>query len=143
LYQFFFINYLLSVSIVDVVEQAWKATPVPDLETMALKKRDKPKFEGERSISQKIFIILIKLLEALSDKELNQKIDEVVMGRITTFKKMEEHTQLIQAELDGNQANHSSKISSKKVDLEGAIPHTSSATQTITKMILFNLDKLF
>ena len=63
----------------------------PDFSQQDKKGAKEPKFEGERSISQKVFIILIKLLEALSDKELNIRIDEVVLGRINTFKKVEEY----------------------------------------------------
>jgi len=38
-----------------------------------------------RPISQKIFIILIKMLEALSDKELNKRLDLVVLNKVKTF----------------------------------------------------------
>lgn len=93
IYQFFFINYLLSICIVDVVQQACKQLPKQDDQKASHGK--KSKIEGERSISQKIFIILIKLLEALSDKELNQKIDAIVTHRLKTFKSAEEHNQQV------------------------------------------------
>jgi len=51
LYQYFFMNYLISICLSDVLSNSNQ--------------------EMTRPISQKIYIILIKLLEALSDKELN------------------------------------------------------------------------
>lgn len=45
-------------------------------------KKNQPLNEGKRSLAQKIFIILVKILEALSDKDLNNKIDQVILGRI-------------------------------------------------------------
>lgn len=88
IYQFFFINYLLSICIVDVVRnvehhQAQEQAAVP--------KKKAEKFQNiawQRSISQKIFIILIKLLEALSDKELNSTVDQIVLNRINTFQEV-------------------------------------------------------
>uniref|UniRef100_A0A7S3CLG3 Uncharacterized protein n=1 Tax=Strombidium rassoulzadegani TaxID=1082188 RepID=A0A7S3CLG3_9SPIT len=150
-YQYFFINYLLSVATVDVVHQAWLKTNSKeesvsqgDQKQVSPSKKRTGKIEGERSISQKIFIILAKLLEALSDKELNQQIDDIIIGRIQTFKKTEE-SQLQDGE--GSSVHHQSKISQpnvRKAEGEQAsmVVNQNSATLTITKMILFNLDKL-
>ena len=104
----------------------------------------KSKAEGERSISQKIFIILIKLLEALSDKELNLKIDAIVTNRLKVFKSAEEHAQMVQAELEGStpSATSQKKPKAKASDVNQDLI-LASATMTIIKMILFNMDKLF
>ena len=93
IYQFFFVNYLLSICIVDVVQEASKCFTDVESGPNALgeggdhkspSKRKGAMLGGQqqksslleiaggvRSVSQKIFIILIKLLEALSDKDLN------------------------------------------------------------------------
>lgn len=68
IYQFFFINYLLSVCTVDVVRQAHKNAGASSQSAQGSKNRT---IVGERSVSQRIFIILLKLLEALGDQELN------------------------------------------------------------------------
>lgn len=60
-------------------------------------------------MTQKIYVILIKLLEALGDKDLNKKLDEVISTRIGEVSKQVE-----------DQSSH-------------------SASMTLTKMILFNL----
>lgn len=138
IYQFFFINYLLSICIVDVVQQACKQVPKQDDSKASHGK--KSKIEGERSISQKIFIILIKLLEALSDKELNLKIDAIVTNRLKTFKKAEEHNQWVHSELTGDAPPSTKKAKGKGDGDEDVNIH--SATMTIIKMILFNMDKL-
>lgn len=52
-------------------------------------------------MSQKIFIILIKLLEALSDKDLNKRIDEITNNRINAFKRFDNHQQMVQKETMG------------------------------------------
>ena len=140
IYQFFFINYLLSVCIVDVVQQACKSSSNATQQEEAKGNTKKQKIEGERSISQKIFIILIKLLEALSDKELNAKIDGIITNRLTVFKRAEEHNQAVQNELDGIAPSSTDKKTKKPQD-SGDI-NSNSATMTITKMILFNMDKL-
>jgi hypothetical protein len=74
MYQFFFINYLISISQADIITKSYQ------LEISQ-------KSEQHRPISQKIFIILAKVLEALGDSELNAKLDKVITDRIQTFKK--------------------------------------------------------
>jgi hypothetical protein len=83
---------------------------------------------------------LIKLLEALSDKELNAKIDAIISNRLNVFKQAEEHKQAVQNELDG--AAPSSSVKKAKRTPAAADGLSNSATMTITKMILFNMDKL-
>jgi len=86
--------------------------------------------ESQRSISQKIFIILIKLLEALSDNELNSTVDQLITNRIQTFQEVNggSKTQPVEEE---------SKTEENPVEI-----NRNSVTLTITKMILFNMDKL-
>ena len=86
--------------------------------------------ESQRSISQKIFIILIKLLEALSDNELNSTVDQLITNRIQTFQEVNggNKTQPVEEE---------SKTEENPVEI-----NRNSVTLTITKMILFNMDKL-
>jgi len=126
IYQFFFINYLLSICIVDVVRSA------QNNQGLAQKKKgDKfSAMESQRSISQKIFIILIKLLEALSDNELNSTVDQLITNRIQTFQELNggSKTQPVEEE---------SKTEENPVEI-----NRNSVTLTITKMILFNMDKL-
>lgn len=114
---------MLSVSISDVVHQAYADCKIPDeLLNLKEKKGEKVKVEGERSISQKIFVILLKLLEALSDKDLNQRIDSILIGRIEAFKKSEHET--------------------SEPLKESTIAGENSASMTVTKMILHNLHAL-
>jgi uncharacterized membrane-anchored protein YjiN (DUF445 family) len=88
IYQFFFINYLLSICIVDVVRNV-EHHKASEQATVPKKKAEKfQNTEWQRSISQKIFIILIKLLEALSDKELNGTVDHIVLHRVNTFQEV-------------------------------------------------------
>lgn len=84
------------------------------------------KSEQHRPISQKIFIILAKVMEAMSDGELNAKLDKVVTERIQTFKKINLLGQPSTQEKETHEVSNS----------------TASATSTIVKMVLFNLDKL-
>jgi len=86
--------------------------------------------ESQRSISQKIFIILIKLLEALSYNELNSTVDQLITNRIQTFQEVNGggKTQPVEEE---------SKTEENPVEID-----KNSVTLTITKMILFNMDKL-
>ena len=77
-----------------------------------------------RPISQKIFIILGKILETLSDKELNMKLDAVILHRIDNVKP--------QLALNGE----------KEIKPNDDDGNVSSATLTITKMVLQNTDKL-
>jgi hypothetical protein len=65
--------------------------------------------DNSRPIAQKIWIVLVKILEAVSDKELNQRLDQIVLSK------------------------------SKKADESS---QKDSAMMTITKMVLFNMDKL-
>ena len=169
IYQFFFVNYLLSICIVDVVQEASKCftdvdngpNPGDGTDNKGSKKKagnagtQQQKSSlleiagGVRSVSQKIFIILIKLLEALSDKDLNCRIDEIISNRVATFKKFDEHQQMVQNDAtgvilssgDSNEPKKSRKMSMSKEE-EDPTANTNSATLTITKMILFNLDKL-
>lgn len=86
--------------------------------------------ESQRSISQKIFIILIKLLEALSDNELNSTVDQLITNRIQTFQ-----------EVNGGGKTQPVEEESKTEENPAEI-NRNSVTLTITKMILFNMDKL-
>ena len=66
------------------------------------------------------------MLEALSDRELNGKLDQVIMDKIQTFQG---------AKLLGQGPQ-------QQINEAGQEVIQNSATLTITKMILFNLDKL-
>lgn len=87
IYQFFFINYLLSVCTVDVVRQAHKNTGASSQSAQGSKNRT---IVGERSVSQRIFIILLKLLEALGDQELNAQIDAAITSRVETVERLQD-----------------------------------------------------
>jgi len=104
---------------------------------------------GVRSVSQKIFIILIKLLEALSDKDLNSRIDDIINNRISTFKKVDNQMQMEKNESMGIAVGSPDEFKESvpgKFEMSNqpgdANFNQSSVTLTITKMILFNLDKL-
>lgn len=88
---------------------------------------------------------MIKLLEALNDPELNEKLDKIIAGRIQVLKKAEERQLQMQESLEkDSQATPSAKKGKKAdgtQDEDGE--NASSAIMTITKMILFNMFKLF
>jgi len=135
IYQFFFINYLLSVCTVDVVRQAHKNAGAASQSAADAKNK---LIVGERSISQRIFIILLKLLEALGDQELNSQIDSAIMNRVESLEKFNE-----EKKEDGQGAGDAKKGGLKTQDEKAPKKRSSnSATMTIIKMILFNLDKL-
>ena len=73
IYQFFFINYLLSICTSDTIKYASKLDKNED---------------GEISLAQSMFIILIEILNALSDSDNNAVIDKIIGGRIETFTKV-------------------------------------------------------
>jgi hypothetical protein len=90
LYQFFFMNYMLSVSAVDVVRQAYQ-----DATQGKFDKR-------ERSIAQRVFTILIRIMESLSDKDLRKNLDEAILDRVGMFDRAQEKLREDQAEFDGD-----------------------------------------
>ena len=73
---------------------------------------------------------MIKLLEALSDSELNNTVDQLIMNRIQTFQEANGGTRAQLAEEESKTDENPAEISK------------NSVTLTITKMILFNMDKL-
>ena len=111
-YQFFFVNYLLSVCQVDVVKLS--------VTTPQEAGKDKGQAVPTRPVSRKIFIILFKLLEALSDDELNSKLDQVILSRVKHFGVERQNTQS---------------------EGESTIV-TNSATASILRMILQNVERL-
>lgn len=135
LYQFFFINYLLSVSSVSVIRQAHvNAMTAPT-----------PGMKEQRSIAQRIYTILVKLLEALGDSNLNQNLDESILERIQMFDKVHEKLRADQAEREGQpDVKGARRAGVPPVAKKGRQTNAkSSATMTIVKMILFNMEKLF
>lgn len=139
IYQFFFINYLLSVCIVDVVRKAHKNAEAESRKPGGRKDAaESAALVGERSISQRIFIILIKLLEALGDNELNQSIDQALTARIETYDRFNEHQRDTQGRLGEPATRKKPEPPAAGKSGRGA----NSATMTIRKMILFNLDRL-
>jgi len=72
-----------------------------------------------RSISQKIFIILIKVLEALNDRELNEKLDKIIAGRLQVFKKGEDRQQQVEQLDKDNQINSNTTYKMNKEAGEG------------------------
>lgn len=85
-------------------------------------------------------------MEALNDPELNEKLDKIIAGRIQVLKKAEERQLQMQEGLEKDSQITSGAKKAKKPD--GAPQdedgeNASSAIMTITKMILFNMFKLF
>jgi environmental stress-induced protein Ves len=69
----FFVNYLLSVSLEDMVRGE---------HSKARGEEHQVNGESEVSLSQKVWLVLCQLLGALSDRSLNQQLDGVVAGRL-------------------------------------------------------------
>jgi hypothetical protein len=111
IYQFFFINYLLSVCTVDVVRQAQKNAGAANQASAGSKGKA---VAGERSVSQKIFIILLKLLDALGDQELNVQIDAAITSRVEAFEKPQSETK------DEDAAANAAKKGGQKPQDDGA-----------------------
>ena len=82
IYQFFFVNYLISISQAEILTKSLEQSQ--DLSEMSKKAAKKQSML--RPISQKIFIILGKILETLSDRDLNAKLDSVILNRIAHLK---------------------------------------------------------
>lgn len=138
LYQFFFISYLLSICTRQVVLRAHEKAMTEDQRS------------DMRPLAQKIYTINMKVLEALGDPKLNQALDESIIDRVKVFQSM---NQLAPSKITSPNSKQgdslsptggqsTSKRSRKKPKVTTTEPK-DSATMTIIKIIMHNLQQLF